>query len=91
MLQGSIKKYRIAGSLLSRILPKASEEKYLPVHLIVLIIFPSTSLPLALVMAHKSHPCLMLSSTVGTDRPLYSSLAGRGKGPKSVLLCREQE
>lgn len=59
-------------------------------HLIVFIIFPSTSLPLALVPAHKSHPCLMLSNTVGKDRPLYS-LAGRGKGPKSVLLCREQE
>lgn len=35
-------------------------------------------------MAHKSHPCLVLSNTVGKGRPLYS-LAGRGKEPKSVF------
>lgn len=38
-------------------------------------------------MAHKSHPCLVLSSTVGKDRPLYS-LAGRSKEPKSMFTLQ---
>lgn len=38
-------------------------------------------------MAHKSHPCLVLSNTVGKGRPLYS-LAGRGKEPKSMFTLQ---